>query len=222
MSDLPLSPAAAGRTYGLADRVISSLDEALRTLAGAHRASRPYPAADIPETVVDPAEKGRIASLMRVNHAGEIAAQALYQGQALVAADPAIRASLLAAGREETDHLAWCATRIHELGGRRSLLDPVWYAGSFAIGAMAGLAGDRTSLGFVAETERQVGEHLEGHLQQLPQGDARTRAIIQQMSSDEARHGHDAMLAGGAVLPTLVRAMMKYTARIMTRTASWL
>jgi ubiquinone biosynthesis monooxygenase Coq7 len=126
------------------------------------------------------------------------------------------------AAREETDHLAWCATRIEELGGRTSMLNPLWYAGSFAIGALAGLAGDRTSLGFVAETERQVVEHLEGHLHRLPESDARTRAIIEQMSTDEARHGHNALRAGGAVLPTAVRAVMKLTARLMTRTAYWI
>ena len=132
------------------------------------------------------------------------------------------RHSLLEAAREETDHLAWCAQRIEELGGRTSLLNPLWYAGSFAIGALAGLAGDRTSLGFVAETERQVVEHLEGHLQRLPADDARTRAIIQQMSADEARHGHNAMQAGGADAAADCRALMKLTARIMTRTAYWI
>lgn len=220
MSDLPLSSAAGVRTYSLTDRLIGPIDQALRTLTGTHTASRPYPAEDIPETVTDPGERQQIAALMRVNHAGEVSAQALYQGQAFVAANPATRASLLEAGREETDHLAWCSTRLRELGSRTSLLDPVWYAGSFAIGALAGLAGDRTSLGFVAETEKQVVEHLEDHLKQLPLGDARTRAVIQQMSSDEARHGQNALLAGGALLPTLVRTMMKLTARIMTRTAA--
>jgi ubiquinone biosynthesis monooxygenase Coq7 len=220
MSHLTPSSAASIRGHSPADRLISAVDQALRTLAGAHHASRPYPAEDIPETVVDPAERQRIAALMRVNHAGEVSAQALYQGQALVATDPETRASLLEAGREETDHLAWCATRIRELGSRTSLLDPVWYAGSFAIGVLAGLAGDRTSLGFVAETEKQVVEHLEGHLQQLPKDDARTRAILRQMSEDEERHGRNAMLAGGAVLPTVVRNLMKFTARIMTRTAA--
>ena len=159
---------------------------------------------------------------MRVNHSGEVAAQALYQGQAAVASSPTTRAALSEAAREETDHLAWCASRIQELGGRTSLLNPLWYAGSFAIGALAGLAGDRTSLGFVAETERQVVEHLEGHLHRLPQADARTRAIVQQMSADEERHGHNALSAGGTALPAVARALMKATARIMTRTAYWL
>jgi len=222
MPDLPLPSPVQGRTYSLFDRMIGPADQALRTLTGIHSATRPYPAESIPETVSDATERNRIASLMRVNHSGEVAAQALYQGQAFVAANPATRAALLEVGREETDHLAWCATRIRELGSRTSVLDPLWYAGSFAVGALAGLAGDRTSLGFVAETEKQVVEHLDGHLQQLPQGDARTRAIIEQISSDEARHGHNAMLAGGAALPRLVRTVMKLTARVMTRTAYWI
>lgn len=221
MPDSLSSPLPPGRTYGSIDRLIGSLDQAIRALTGVHSSSRPYPAKDIPETIADPAGRRHIAALMRVNHAGEVAAQALYQGQAFVAANPATRESLLEAGREESDHLAWCSTRIRELGGRTSLLDPLWYAGSFTIGTIAGLAGDRTSLGFVAETERQVVEHLDGHLQQLPHGDARTRAIIEQMSSDEARHGQNAMRAGGSVLPPLVRKMMKLTAQIMTRSAYW-
>jgi ubiquinone biosynthesis monooxygenase Coq7 len=159
---------------------------------------------------------------MRVNHSGEIAAQALYQGQAFVTKSDATRESLMEAGREESDHLAWCAARIHELGGRRSVLDPLWYAGSFAIGALAGLAGDRTSLGFVAETERQVVQHLQSHLQRLPVEDVRTRAILEQMSADEERHGAAARDAGGVELPAPARALMKLTGRIMTRTAFWL
>jgi 3-demethoxyubiquinol 3-hydroxylase len=210
------------RHYTPIDRLIGSVDQALRTLLSGNSAARPYPAEGIGETVEQPGQRRRAAALMRVNHSGEVAAQALYQGQAAVAANPATRAALTEAAREETDHLAWCATRIHELGGRTSLLNPLWYAGSFAIGALAGLAGDRTSLGFVAETERQVVEHLEGHLHRLPPTDARTRAIVQQMSADEARHGHNALSAGGAELPAFARAMMKATARIMTRTAYWL
>jgi ubiquinone biosynthesis monooxygenase Coq7 len=210
------------RRYTPVDRLVGSVDQALRTLLGGNSATRPYPAADIAETVDQPTERRHTAALMRVNHSGEVAAQALYQGQAAVAGSPSTRAALTEAAREETDHLAWCAARIRELGGRTSLLNPLWYAGSFAIGALAGLAGDRTSLGFVAETERQVVEHLEGHLHRLPPTDARTRAIVQQMSADEERHGHNAMSAGGAALPALARAMMKVTARIMTRTAYWL
>lgn len=217
----PLPSPAADRQYSPIDRWIGAFDQALRTVLGGGAASRPYPAEGIHETVEDPAERRRAAALMRVNHSGEVAAQALYQGQAAVAASAGTRAALTEAAREETDHLAWCSKRIHELGGRTSLLNPLWYAGSFAIGALAGLAGDRTSLGFVAETERQVVEHLEGHLHRLPQTDARTRAIVQQMSADEERHGHNALHAGGAELPAVARAMMKATARIMTRTAYW-
>jgi 3-demethoxyubiquinol 3-hydroxylase len=210
------------RRYTPVDRLIGPIDQALRTLLGGNSASRPYPAEGIAETVDKPSERRRAAALMRVNHSGEVAAQALYQGQAAGASSPATRAALSEAAREETDHLAWCASRIQELGGRTSLLNPVWYAGSFAIGLLASLAGDRTSLGFVAETERQVVEHLEGHLHRLPQTDARTRAIVQQMSADEERHGHNARSAGGAALPAVARALMKATARIMTRTAYWL
>lgn len=213
-----------GRHYTPLDRLLTSLDQTLRTLFASHVAGRPNPAQNLPEApeiADDPQARKHAAALMRINHSGEVAAQALYQGQAFVSQTDATRASLMAAAREETDHLAWCAERIHELGGRTSLLNPLWYAGSFTIGALAGLAGDRTSLGFVAETERQVVEHLEGHLQRLPAEDVRTRAIIQQMSADEERHGRSAMLAGGAELPLPVRAMMKLTARVMTRTAYW-
>jgi ubiquinone biosynthesis monooxygenase Coq7 len=209
------------RHYSPVDRLIGSVDQALRTVLGGNSATRPYPAEGITETLDQPAERRHAAALMRVNHSGEVAAQALYQGQAAVAGTSATQSALMEAAREETDHLAWCATRIHELGGRTSLLNPLWYAGSFAIGALAGLAGDRTSLGFVAETERQVVEHLEGHLHRLPLTDARTRAIVQQMSADEERHGHNAITAGGSALPLMARVMMKVTAKIMTRTAYW-
>jgi ubiquinone biosynthesis monooxygenase Coq7 len=217
-----MTPARDPRYYTPADRLIGSVDQALRTLFGGNSAARPYPAEGIAETVEQPADRRHAAALMRVNHSGEVAAQALYQGQAAVAGSSSTQSALMEAAREESDHLAWCATRIQELGGRTSLLNPLWYAGSFAIGALAGLAGDRTSLGFVAETERQVVEHLESHLHRLPQTDARTRAIVQQMSADEERHGHNARSAGGAELPVIARALMKATARIMTRTAYWL
>jgi ubiquinone biosynthesis monooxygenase Coq7 len=228
MTHTPLTPGAAasastgGRRYGLLDRLIAPADQALRTLTGVHESARPYPAEGIPETVATPDDRRRTAALMRVNHAGEVAAQALYQGQAFGARSDSTRASLAQAAREETDHLAWCAARIHELGGRTSLLSPLWYGGSFAIGALASAAGDRTSLGFVAETERQVVEHLEGHLHRVPEHDERTRAIITQMSADEAHHGDEAMRAGGGALPPIARALMKLTARVMTRTAYWL
>jgi len=213
------------RRYSLLDRLLSPVDQTLRTLFASHVAARPYPAENLPEppALADlPEARRQAAALMRINHSGEVAAQALYQGQAFVSQSAATRASLMEAAREETDHLAWCAERIRELGGRTSVLNPLWYAGSFTIGALAGLAGDRTSLGFVAETERQVVEHLEGHLRRLPADDVRTRAIIQQMSTDEERHGHNAMLAGGAELPAAARGLMKLTARVMTRTAYWI
>jgi ubiquinone biosynthesis monooxygenase Coq7 len=158
---------------------------------------------------------------MRVNHAGEIAAQALYHGQALTARNERVRRSLLEAARDETDHLAWCEQRVRELDSRTSLLAPLWYAGSFAIGALAGLAGDRNSLGFVAETERQVIEHLESHLHEngLPEDDERSRRIVAQMQADEARHGSEATEAGGRELPRPVQELMRRTARVMTRAA---
>lgn len=215
----PFQDPSAGRRYSRLDRLVAAADQAFKTVTGIHQSSRPYPAEGVPESLATPEDRRRAAALMRVNHAGEVAAQALYQGQALTAGANATRMSLIQAAREETDHLAWCAARIRELGGRTSLLNPLWYAGSFTIGALAGAAGDRASLGFVAETERQVVEHLEGHLHRLPENDARTRAVITQMSIDEERHGRQAELAGGAALPAIARAMMKLTARVMTLTA---
>ena len=213
--------APTDRAPTLADALIRELDRALRTVAAANEAARPNPAGAAQETVTDPAARRHAAGLMRVNHAGEIAAQALYHGQALTARDPQVRAGLLAAARDETDHLAWCEQRVRELDSRTSLLAPVWYAGAFAIGAVTGLAGDRTSLGFVSETERQVIEHLESHLHEkgLPDDDERSRRIVQQMQDDEARHGADARAAGGRELPAPIRNLMRATARIMTRTA---
>jgi ubiquinone biosynthesis monooxygenase Coq7 len=215
----------SARHYTLLDRLLIPADQTLRTLFASHVAARPNPSETVPETpeIADnEAARRHTAALMRINHSGEVAAQALYQGQAFVSRAAATRDSLMEAAREETDHLAWCAERIRQLGGRTSVLNPLWYAGSFTIGALAGLAGDRISLGFVAETERQVVEHLDGHLQRLPAEDQRTRAIIQQMSADEQRHGHNATQAGGAELPGPVRALMKLTAKVMTRTAYWL
>jgi ubiquinone biosynthesis monooxygenase Coq7 len=159
---------------------------------------------------------------MRVNHAGELAAQALYHGQALIARSDATRAMLIAAARSESDHLAWCETRLRELGARTSLLNPLWYAGSFALGAAAALLGDRASLGFVAETERQVEGHLDEHLGRLPQADTRSRAILRVMRAEEIAHGASATAAGGTPLPTPVRALMRQTARVMTGTAYWI
>jgi len=216
-----IQPGSSRRLSPL-DRLVAAVDQASRTLLAPSVADRPYPADGLTETVAAEADRRHVAALMRVNHTGEIAAQALYQGQALVAVGETTRQALLDAGREETDHLVWCEQRVRELGGRTSFLTPLWYGGSFAIGVLAGLASDRTSLGFVAETERQVVDHLSSHLEQLPAGDERTRAIIQKMSDDEARHGHNAITAGGVALPTITRVLMKLTAKVMTRTAYWI
>jgi 3-demethoxyubiquinol 3-hydroxylase len=220
--------AAGAITRAAADAWIGAADRALRAMFAPAHASRPVPqpapaaqdASDgAPELSAD--ERRRAAALMRVNHAGEIAAQALYHGQAVVARSAATRKMLLDAAREETDHLAWCESRLKELESRPSLLNPLWYAGSFFIGALAALAGDRASLGFVVETERQVEGHLDEHLRRLPGGDLRSRAILHQMRADEATHGANARAAGGTDLPAPVRALMRRTARIMTGTAYW-
>jgi ubiquinone biosynthesis monooxygenase Coq7 len=203
----------------LADRLIQELDRGLRTVAAANVSARPFPDEGVEETVRDPAVRRHAAALMRVNHAGEIAAQALYHGQALTARNPDVRRQMLDAARDETDHLAWCERRVKELDSRTSLLAPVWYAGSFAIGAMAGLSGDRTSLGFVEETEKQVVEHLDSHLHELPPGDQRSRRIVAQMKADEDRHAGDARDRGAVGLPRPIRELMRRTARLMTRTA---
>lgn len=203
----------------LGDQLVISADRALRALLAPSRASRPAPGQ--PGDTPVGADRARAAELMRVNHAGEIAAQGLYHGQALVARNPATRELLEQAAREEADHLAWCETRLAELQDRPSRLDPLWYAGSFAIGVVAGLASDRVSLGFVAETERQVERHLASHLDQLPAEDARSRAILTRMQQDEQAHGELAAKAGGAELPFPIRKLMQASARIMTTTARW-
>jgi 3-demethoxyubiquinol 3-hydroxylase len=207
------------RRFRPLDTALIRLDRLLKSAVGPHMAERPYPAANLPETVTDPAQRKKIAGLMRVNHAGEICAQALYHGQAATARHSDVGATLTKAATEEADHLAWCAQRLDELGDRPSLLDPLWYLSSFAIGALAGLGGDRRSLGFVAETERQVVEHLQSHITQVQQGDARTRAILEQMIADEARHGGAALDQGGELPPALVKLAMKLTAKVMTATA---
>ncbi len=204
------------RDYTPADHLLSALGRGLSLLA--HRptgSGRSNPAQPAPQTDLGEAERRHAAGLMRVNHAGEVSAQALYQGQALVARDPKVREHLLAAAREEQDHLRWCEERLHELGDAPSRLQPLWYAGSFAIGAAAGLAGDRWSLGFIDETERQVSEHLGDHLQKLPEQDQRSRAIIEAMRRDEDRHGREAREAGGRPLPGPVRGLMRQVARVM-------
>jgi ubiquinone biosynthesis monooxygenase Coq7 len=208
------------------DNLISAADRAIRALLAPPTGSRPVPAAppaprDAPkgDSALSANEKRESASLMRVNHAGEVAAQALYHAQALFARDPDTREFMLRAAKEETDHLAWCETRLRELGARPSVLNPLWYAGSFGIGALAALLGDKASLGFVAETERQVEGHLESHLDRLPEGDLRSRAIVEAMRHDEAGHGQEALSAGGASLPGPIRELMRRTARVMTHTS---
>jgi ubiquinone biosynthesis monooxygenase Coq7 len=201
------------------DRFIGEFDRALRAVAGVHRAVRAYPAEAIAHTPLEEADRSRAAALMRVNHVGEVCAQALYQGQALTARDPHARGALEKAAHEEEDHLAWSAQRIRELGGRPSLLNPLWYAGSLAIGAAAGALGDRWSLAFLAETERQVEEHLAGHLETLPAEDARTRAVVEAMKADEARHRAAALRLGAAELPAPAKAAMRLASRVMTTVA---
>jgi ubiquinone biosynthesis monooxygenase Coq7 len=202
-----------------ADRVVLEFDRALRAVAGVATPARETPAASLQEAELTPAERAHAAALMRVNHAGEVCAQALYQGQALGARDAVAREALEHAAREEQDHLAWSAERIRELGGAPSLLNPLWYAGSLALGAAAGALGDRWSLAFLAETERQVEAHLSGHLAALPAADRRTRAVIEGMRADEARHRATAERLGAAELPQPVRAAMRLAAKVMTTAA---
>jgi ubiquinone biosynthesis monooxygenase Coq7 len=171
---------------------------------------------------LEPAERLESIRLMRVNHAGEVSAQALYQGQALIARNESVAAAMRESAAEETDHLAWCERRLEQLGGRTSLLNPLWYFGSFAIGALAGAMGDRTSLGFIAETEQQVESHLSDHLQRLPRADAGSRAILEQMQVDEIRHGEKATALGGANLPLPLRFAMRLSSRLMTHSSYWL
>lgn len=202
------------------DRVVINLDRFLRTCAAKPRASRASPGAAIPAPdPLAPGDTEESIRLMRVNHSGEVAAQALYFGQALFAREPATRRQLEQAASEEADHLAWCAERLQQLGGRTSYLVPLWYVGSFAIGAAAGLAGDATSLGFVRETERQVEAHLDDHLQRLPETDRKSRAILAQMSVDEDAHGRQAAAAGAAELPELVRRAMGIGGGILRKVA---
>jgi len=202
------------------DRLILEFDTALRSVVGGATAHRPTTGSDVGSNFsLDDAERKHAAGLMRVNHVGEVCAQALYQSQKLVARNPEIQEMLHHSGQEEMDHLAWCETRLHELGSHTSYLNPFWYAGSFAIGMMAGLAGDKWSLGFVAETEKQVENHLESHLETLPQNDHRSRAIIEQMRLDEIEHGQAALQAGGVSLPNPVQQMMKLISKVMTTSA---
>ena len=210
------------RDYTPIDRLILNADNALRTLFGRPQVTeRPNPAAHLDEVPLGDLERQHVARLMRINHTGEVCAQALYQGQALTARLPATRKRLERSAAEENDHLAWCESRLDDLGDRKSLLNPLFYAGSFAIGAAAGLAGDRWSLGFVVETERQVEDHLDEHLGQVPERDERTRAVLEQMKADEIHHAQVAKAAGGAELPAPIRNVMRLTSHVMTRAVYW-
>ena len=201
------------------DRALATFQRALDTLAGTAAATRPSPAESSPIPELDAKDRRHAAGLMRVNHTGEVCAQALYDGQAALARDPETRAHLEAAATEETDHLAWCAERLRELDDRPSLLNPLWYAGSFAIAAAAAVAGDRWSLGFVVETERQVEAHLGEHLDRLPAVDARSRAILTTMQADEARHADNALARGGTKLPPPIATLMHGASAVMKAVA---
>lgn len=210
----------ATRRLTALDRLLASANNALRTVAApAGDATRPYPAETIADAELSEEERRHAAGLMRVNHSGEVAAQALYQGHAAVARDRSIEAQIHEAAVEEFDHLAWCDRRLAELGETPSKLAPLWYTGSFLIGAASGILGDRWSLGFIAETEHQVCEHLDSHLDGLPEQDARSRAVVRQMRDEEEEHGEHARAAGAAELPPPVKQLMRLTARVMTRTA---
>lgn len=203
----------------LIDNLVIGLDQALRTLTGQINSERTSPSSPLEEADMDEASRAHVIGLMRVNHAGEICAQALYEGQALMARTDEARQALIDAAQEERDHLAWCRERVEELGGKTSRLDPVFYGASFAIGAATGVIGDKVSLGFVEATEDQVVDHLDRHLEDLPQEDVRSRAILEQMREDEARHGDHALALGGEEFPRPVKAAMTVISRLMTETA---
>ncbi len=211
----------SARSLSRLDKLLAGAQRSLREFDAprAHNAPENYPARGGDQ--LSPQQRRHVAGLMRVNHAGEVAAQALYRGQARVARDTGVRTQLLTAANEERDHLQWCAQRLRELNSQPSRFSPLWFAGAYAIGAAAGLAGDRWSLGFVAETERQVEAHLEGHLRQLPHSDERSRQIVTQMKADEQRHGDDAVAAGGADLPGPIKRLMRAAAKVMTGAAYW-
>ena len=201
------------------DQLITTFDLGLRTVFASPHPGRPYPGIG-PEADMSETERQQAATLMRVNHVGEVCAQALYAGQALTAKNASVRAELEQAAKEETDHLAWCEKRINELGGRTSLLNPLWFGGAFGIGVAAGFLGDKWNLGFLAETERQVEAHLDGHLQKLPEADAKSRAVVEQMKIDEAQHAQTAVAHGGAPLPLPVKQAMRFAANVMRQTAN--
>ena len=203
----------------LLDSLVLGVDRVLKTLTHAPKAERPSPGNEVAEASLSESDTRHAAGLMRVNHTGEICAQALYEGQALVAKDGRVKAALLDAAREEEDHLAWCDERLDELDSQPSVLNPMWYGLSYALGAATGLMGDKISLGFVAATEDQVCRHLESHLEALPADDTRSRVIVQQMHADEARHGSDARRAGGVEFPTPVKDAMSLISKLMTETS---
>jgi ubiquinone biosynthesis monooxygenase Coq7 len=207
------------RSLSTVDRLLTGFGQALEAVAGAPAATRPFPGGDVAESPLDAAERRRVAGLMRVNHTGEVCAQALYLGQAALARHADNRAHLLHAADEETDHLAWCAQRLQELDSRPSLFNPLWYAGSYAIGAAAALAGDRLSLGFVVETERQVEAHLAQHIERLPAQDGRSRAVLSQMQADEVRHAQAAQARGGVDLPQPLPKLMHLSSMVMKTVA---
>src|SRR5262245_13358444 len=204
------------------DELIVAFDRGLRTVFAPAQSLRPVPGEELSSPGLSESQRALSAALMRVNHMGEVCAQALYQGQALTARNPQAKAALERAAQEETEHLAWTEQRITELGGRKSLLNPVWYAGSFALGALSGLLGDRWNLGFLAETEHQVVAHLEGHLQRLPAEDGRSRAIVEKMKDDEARHATAAIEHGASELPQPARDAMRLASKLATETAYWI
>ena len=203
----------------LIDNIITAFDTALRTVFTEAKATRAHPDAALDEDGINDSAKQNVISLMRINHVGEVCAQALYSGQAFTSRNPQIVNALKHAAAEETDHLAWCESRIKELGGRKSLLNPVWYLGSFTIGAVAGAISDKWNLGFLAETEQQVSAHLSSHLEKLPITDSKTRAIVEQMHIDETAHAQEAVNLGAAELPHAVKAAMKLSSKLMTTTA---
>lgn len=211
------------RNYSPIDKLFLNLDTGLRTVFGQPvLTERPNPAEHLPEAELNEAERALAGRLMRINHAGEVSAQGLYQGQALTARLPDVRDKMERAALEENDHLEWCERRAREMGTHVSYLNPLWYAGSLAIGAIAGAAGDKWSLGFVVETEHQVVKHLDEHLAQLPEHDQKSRAILEQMKEDEAHHATLALHAGGAPLPEPVKKLMGLVSKVMTRTAYWI
>ncbi|MFO1436321.1 MAG: 2-polyprenyl-3-methyl-6-methoxy-1,4-benzoquinone monooxygenase [Gammaproteobacteria bacterium] len=211
------------RRFTPTDRLLMALDDGIRTVFGRPPSTgRPAPDTGVAESTLSEAERRVSEGLMRVNHTGEVCAQALYSAQALTARDPAVRERMQRAAAEENDHLIWCESRVRDLGGHLSYLNPLWYAGSFALGALAGLAGDKWNLGFVVETERQVEGHLDSHLDRLPVDDARSRAIVEQMRIDESSHADMAQRAGAAALPEVVKKLMRLQSKVMTTLTYWL